>query len=162
MQDLKPYYRRNLPHIHAGRRFQFATFCTYNRWILPECVRGLVLQSCQHEHDRRAFISAVVVMPDHVHLIFAPMLDEAKNRIWHLSEILGGIKSASAHAVNKELRRSGPVWQEETFDHVLRSGENLNEKLVYVVNNPVRRGIVKHPRDYPWLWTADPEFLSRI
>jgi len=90
------------------------------------------------------------------------MLDEAKNRIWHLSEILGGIKSASAHAVNKELRRSGPVWQEETFDHVLRSGENLNEKLVYVVNNPVRRGIVKHPRDYPWLWTADPEFLSRI
>jgi len=54
--------------------------------------------------------------------------------------------------VNKLFGANGPVWQEESFDHVLRSQESLAEKLEYIRQNPVRRGLVKRPEGYRWLW----------
>lgn len=68
-----------------------------------------------------------------------------------------GIKGASAHKVNKALDRKGKLWQEESFDHVLRSSESLDQKVEYVRQNPVRRGLVSSPGEYPWLWVA-PQF----
>ena len=53
------------------------------------------------------------------------------------------------------MHTSGPVWEEESFDHVLRSDESLKEKCEYIRQNPVRRGLVKNPEDYRWLW-IDP------
>ena len=44
---------------------------------------------------------------------------------------------------------------EESFDHVLRSQDSLEEKLEYLRQNPVRRGLARRPEDYPWLW-IDP------
>jgi REP element-mobilizing transposase RayT len=86
-----------------------------------------------------------------VHLLLTPLRDADGNR-YSLVEILQGIKSASAHRLNRALRRSGPVWQEESFDHVLRSEESFAEKLEYIRQNPVRRGLVARPEDYQWLW----------
>jgi hypothetical protein len=62
------------------------------------------------------------------------------------------LKGTSARSVNKLLNSSGPVWQEESFDHVLRSQESFEEKLEYIRQNPVRRGLVRKPEDYKWLW----------
>jgi REP element-mobilizing transposase RayT len=72
--------------------------------------------------------------------------------MFRLSEILRGIKGASAKSVNQLLGGSGPLWQEESFDHVLRSEESLQQKIEYIRQNPVRRGLVKTPEDYRWLW----------
>jgi hypothetical protein len=66
------------------------------------------------------------------------------------------MKSATAHRISKLLHRSGPVWEEESFDHVLRSDESLKEKAEYIRQNPVRRGLVQKPEDYRWLW-VNPE-----
>ena len=44
------------------------------------------------------------------------------------------------------------MWQEESFDHVVRSNESLENKIEYIRQNPVRRGLVKSPEEYPWLW----------
>jgi hypothetical protein len=43
-----------------------------------------------------------------------------------------------------------PVWQKEFFDHVLRSSESYAGKWHYVVHNPVRAGLVKHPEDWKY------------
>ena len=58
----------------------------------------------------------------------------------------------SSHSVSKALRRAGPVWQKESFDHVLRSDEGLREKVDYICLNPVRKGLVRDADEYPWLW----------
>ena len=92
-----------------------------------------------------------VVMPDHVHMIFTPLRD-VNQEPFTFEEILSGIKGASVHSVNKALKRSGQLWQDESFDHVIRSSESLNEKVEYVVQNPVRKGLVSRPDDYKWLW----------
>jgi REP element-mobilizing transposase RayT len=78
-----------------------------------------------------AVIHAVVVMPDHVHLLLTPLRDLDRN-LCSLIEILQGIKGASAHSLNRVLRRSGPVWEEESFDHVLRSDESFEQKVEYI------------------------------
>jgi hypothetical protein len=64
------------------------------------------------------------------------------------------LKSATSHRINKLLHCSGPVWEEESFDHVVRSDESLNEKAEYMRQNPVRRGLVERPEDYRWLWIS--------
>jgi len=69
---------------------------------------------------------------------------------------LKAIKGASARGVNKLLRSSGPVWQEESFDHVARSEERLDQKIEYIRQNPVRRGLAKMPEEYSWLWVERP------
>ncbi|MBI5864441.1 MAG: aminomethyl-transferring glycine dehydrogenase [Planctomycetes bacterium] len=144
-------YRRRLPHIHPGDCPVFVTFSTHQGWVLPETVRARVLEHCVHDHGTKIHLYAVVVMPDHVHLVFTPLKDD-RGEPYGLPEIMNGIKGASAHGVNKMLGRKGHVWQRESFDHVLRHSESLETKIEYVCENPVRRGLVRSPDEYQWLW----------
>ena len=72
-------------------------------------------------------------MPDHVHLVLSPIADE-KGPI-SLPEITQKVKSESAHRVNKLLNRTGRVWQDESFDHVLRREEGILTKVKYIIEN---------------------------
>ena len=147
-------YRRTLPHLQKDERPVFVTFPTLNRWRLPEESRSPALRGCLEEHGRTMTLHVAVVMPDHVHLIFTA---NRKSDGWNFSlpEILQAVKSRSARGVNSVLHRSGPVWQQESFDHVLRSNESLGEKIDYVCMNPVRAGLVKDWIEYPWLWRGE-------
>jgi len=146
------FYRRKLPHLQCDDRPHFITFCTYQRWILPECGRSIVLKSCLHDNGSRFDLKVAVVMPDHVHMIFTPLIDYETMEVWSLAKITDAIKGAPAHRVNRILGRKGQVWQAESFDHVLRSSESLDAKVAYLLENPVRRGMVSVWSDYPWLW----------
>jgi hypothetical protein len=70
------------------------------------------------------------------------------------------IKSESAHRINKALERRGKVWQDESFDHVLRGDESLANRMAYLLENPVRAGLVKDPADYRWLWRQPEPLLQ--
>lgn len=113
----------------------------------PE-VRDLVFDHCLREERIR--LVAAVVMPDHVHVILVPRRDE-EGRPLPLVDILQCWKSVTAHRINKLLKRSGPVWEEESFDHVLRSSESLKTKCEYIRQNPVVVGLVQRPEEYRWL-----------
>ncbi len=115
-----------------------------------------MFRSCLHENARRVHMYALVVMPDHVHFVATPIPDNL------LSSVVGAMKSASAHLINRRLNRSGRVWQEEYFDHSIRSDEYLNAKMAYVLQNPVRKHLVANAREYRWVWTADPQFMSNF
>jgi REP element-mobilizing transposase RayT len=101
-------------------------------------------------------------MPDHVHVILTPLLDEQKGEVRSLIEIMRTIKSASAHLINRRLHRQGPVWQEESFDHVVRSSEGLDAKVEYVLQNPVRRGLVKDWQEYAWAWQRTDQPIAEM
>src|SRR5712692_10473554 len=55
---------------------------------------------------------------------------------------LGGIKGTSTLLIDRELGRRGRVWQTESFDRVLRSSQSLDAKPAYILDNPVRAGLV--------------------
>jgi hypothetical protein len=85
-------------------------------------------------------------------LIFTPLLDRDAMEVFSLATIMDAIKGASAHKINKSLGRKGRVWQPESFDHVVRSSEGLDAKIQYLLENPVRQGLVSQWAAYPWLW----------
>jgi REP element-mobilizing transposase RayT len=161
-------YRRRLPHLQKADADLFVTFCTAGPLVLPAAERDLVLEHCLREGGLRPHagegaratprmhLHAVVIMPNHVHLLLSPLRDDNGWPIL-LVEILQCLKSATAHRINKLLGHSGPVWEEESFDHVLRSDESLKEKCEYIRQNPVKAGLVRRPEDYRWLW-VNPEF----
>jgi hypothetical protein len=59
-----------------------------------------------------------------------------------------------------ELREESKVWQDESFDHVLRGDESLSSKMVHVLENPVRAGLVKSSLEYRWLWREPKPMLQ--
>jgi REP element-mobilizing transposase RayT len=148
----RAFYRRQLPHLQRDCKPHFLTFCTYQKWVLPEQIRFDVLDCCLHDDGKSIDLHAVVVMPDHVHMIFTPLVDGETAEVYSLARITNGIKGASAHKINRALERTGRVWQAESFDHVVRSSESLDQKMQYVMENPVRRGLVAVSNDYRWLW----------
>jgi len=154
-------YRRRLPHLQRADADFFITFRTA-RIVLTPAARDLVLEHCLREggvagggarstFEPRIRLYAVVIMPDHVHLLLSPRRN-LEGWPYPLVAILQCLKSVTAHRINKLLHVSGPVWQEESFDHVLRSDESLKEKCEYIRQNPVRKGLVARPENYQWLW----------
>ena len=143
-------YRRRLPHYQNDFRTYFVTFRTFDWYVLPPPARDVIFR---HIVDCPFYyLHVAVVMPDHVHLIATPNPGDDGVCI-PLRVILGRVKGASSREANKLLNQRGPLWQDESFDHQLRRDESLAQKCEYIRQNPVRKGLVKHPDDYPWLWT---------
>jgi len=131
----------------------FVTFSTAKRWVLPNAARSIVLDCCIFGHEKKKYDPyTCVVMPDHVHMILSPLPDYERMQMYSLSEIMNVLKGYSAYRINRLLQRRGPVWQDESFDHVLRRNESLEEKMEYIAQNPIRRGLCLSPDAYPWFW----------
>lgn len=149
-----PYeYRRKLPHYQKFDRAIFVTFRKRTQEPLSHAARSLVLEHCLAGDNRTMRLHAAVIMPEHVHLLLTPL----RNRDgwpFPLRDILKLIKGPAARSVNRLAGTQGALWQDESFDHVLRSNESFGEKLEYIRQNPVRRGLAALPEDYPWLWVG--------
>ena len=143
-------YRRRLPHFQPDFKIIFTTFCTYLRWTLPPAARTIVVDTCVAGNGPKFELYALVVMPDHVHLALVPIC--RPHGPIPIAETMQAIKGASAHGIDKLLNRRGKVWQEESFDRALRKEEQFEVKLYYMLENPVRAGLVSNPLDYPWIW----------
>jgi REP element-mobilizing transposase RayT len=143
-------FRRYLQHLQRGCAPIFVSMSTRARWTLPPAARDIVLESILREDRVRIDLLAAIVMPDHVHMLFCPR-EDLRSGIFSLSEIMNGVRSPSAHRINRLLGRKGPVWNEEFFDHLPRFGE-LDQELAYICENPVKAGLVQNEEDYAWLW----------
>ena len=133
------FYRRNLPHLQKDFTPHFITFVTRLRWILPPIARDIVLSCCCQDHRIRYELHVAVIMPDHVHMILTPLIDRQRAETFSLIRIMQSLKGASARAINQTLQHHGPVWQQESFDHVLRSSEGLDAKVDYVLQPSPQR-----------------------
>jgi len=87
-------------------------------------------------------LHAFVVMPNHVHLLVTPRVTAKQ---W-----LGPLKGFTAHQANRVLGRHAPFWQEESYDHLVRDGEEFRRVQQYIENNPVTSGLVRSPECFPW------------
>ena len=135
----------------------FITFCTKFRRILPDWARDIVLGCCIHDHGKRYRLEVAVVMPDHVHLILVPLADEGRRS----NNFAGGDHEGNQRRIRacdqSAGGRRGAIWQEESFDRVVRSSESLDVKIEYILQNPVRKALVEDWRQYRWIWQSPEE-----
>ena len=88
-------------------------------------------------------------MPDHIRAFISAEHSAA------LSRWVGSLKKfLAAHWRKHGL--AAPFWQEGYFDHLLRSGESYDEKCAYVVQNPMRAGLVKEADEWPYTGEIHP------
>jgi REP element-mobilizing transposase RayT len=71
-----------------------------------------------------------------------------------LSSILQSLKGHTARRANAKLGRRGAFWQEESYDHVIRDAEELERVIHYVIDNPVKAGLVESWRDWAWTYSG--------
>ena len=84
-------------------------------------------------------------MPDHVHFFCAPKRDEVTLQLF-----VGKWKEWTAKFAQRAIGTPTPLWQEEFFDHLLRSDERYEDKWNYVRDNPVRAGLVRRWEEWPY------------
>ena len=106
-------------------------------------VRDEMLAICQ---EGRIDSLAWVIMPDHLHWLF--QLNEGS-----LGQCLQRFKSRTARSVNLANGLQGPLWQSGYYEHRLRDMEDLAKQARYLVDNPVRKGLVDRIDDYPFWWS---------
>jgi putative transposase len=144
-------YRRNLPHWENPGSVYFLTFHTRTDLILSETARDIVLNSLQFHADKKYRLYAGVVMETHVHSILQP-LEQSAEVYYGLAQITHSLKSYSSNRIQRELKISGRIWQEETYDRIVRDDQEYLEKAEYIIYNPVKGGLVAHPEEYKWLY----------
>ena len=88
-------------------------------------------------------LHAYVVMPNHVHLLWTPMIS--------LPDFIHRVKGATACRANKLLNQTGErFWQEGYFDRMVRRDREFDSIRRYIEWNPVRAALVTHPEEFPW------------
>ncbi len=96
----------------------------------PEIRQHLIDALLKFEGDRHDLISGVI-MPNHVHLLLHPREGTEVNKL------LQGIKGTSARWINKALGLTGGnLWMDESYDHIVRSKEELKHLTEYIRENP--------------------------
>ena len=107
-------------------------------------VAELVAKAVLKFDGQRYELSAWVIMPNHVHILFTPI------EPFSVSDIMHSIKSYTANEANKALNRSGRFWSPDYFDRFIRGREHFISTRKYIENNPVKAGLCKAPEDWSW------------
>lgn len=94
--------------------------------------RGLVEERLLHREPADYQLGDYVIMPNHVHVLLS-----SPGEI-DLGKVIGAWKSISAKQINKALGRTGSIWQDEWFDHIVRSPLALRAFREYIRRNPAR------------------------
>jgi putative transposase len=154
-KGLHRYYGRG--HLH------FLTFSCYRRLPLLRTVRArdvFVRELARVRAEYGFLLVGYVVMPEHVHLLIS------EPRKGTPSTVLQMLKQRVSKKLRKKQRRNlvgqlrlafpEPVenirsfWQARFYDFNVYTSRKKREKLEYMHRNPLTRGLVKHPKEWPW------------
>ena len=128
----------------------FVTICVEGRKSVLANERGFAAFKNAAGRLEHWIVLAAVLMPDHLHFIASPKEDrEAK---------VGNVSAAIKRWMREEMKATWR-WQPGCFDRLLRSDESLQEKWLYIEENPVRAGLVTDWQDWPYRYEADDPFL---
>ena len=148
-----PYHARDLRkgrHSIAGQIYLVTTVTHRRQPLFENLYAGRQIMKALRACDSKGSTTtlAFVVMPDHLHWLFALGSYEA------LSQVVANLKRRAAWRINEMTGSTGsPVWQRGFHDRAMRREESIPDTARYVVANPLRAGLVKTVGDYP-LWDA--------
>jgi putative transposase len=119
----------------------FITICVENRRPILANERAFAAFTHAVAKLRDWTVLAAILMPDHLHVIAAPIHDR--------EAAVGNFAASIKRWMRRELRATWK-FQAGCFDRLLRSDESLHDKWLYVEENPVRAGFVERPESWPY------------
>jgi putative transposase len=134
------------PGEYLGTAISFVTICCEDRIAIfqdPKRCRVAIDSLRRTSQAMQFLVHAFCLMPDHVHLLVEGISPGSD-----LVRFVSQWKQQAGYLFRKELRKG--FWQRRFYDHILRSGEAVDAVAWYIGMNPVRKGIVLRPHEYPF------------
>ncbi len=154
-----PTRLRRLPAFSYSGPWRYSlTFCAFgqralfrNRGLVAVCRDQILRAAAESAFD----VIAYCFMPTHVHLLAHGVSQQAR-----LPHFMKHAKQLSGY--HGRHLAGCPVWQPGYFERVLREEEDSRVVAAYILNNPVRAGVVKDAREYPFSGSGvcDPQQLA--
>jgi putative transposase len=148
---------KNAPRLetfdYLGPYRYFLTICVAERqrvFVDDESVNAVLSQLRQCSAARGFAVIAYCFMPDHLHLLVEGLSDGAD-----LRNFVRIFKQQSSYAWLQTHER--PLWQRGYFDRVLREEDDTVTVARYILDNPIRAGIVDAPEEYRYLGSLTME-----
>jgi putative transposase len=137
---------------YAGFNRYFLTICTKDRtpvyldiefgeWVAAQFLRLAILFKFE--------IIVYCVMPDHAHLLVHGNGEDAL-----LKPYIDQCKQVTGYEWKHNRGQPRRLWQEGYFDRILRDHDRDEGVIRYILQNPVRAGLVDDPRDYPLIGSS--------
>ena len=176
--------------IHKQFFAEFDRYLDNNRevqWLADPRVAAMIRGNLYHHRGTKYELLSYCVMPNHVHVLFRPFVDETAVRSEKdvgqegqarlpvlreeelaeerpdeqgvLAGVMHSLKSYTANQANRLLGRSGTFWQDESYDHWVRDAEELERIVAYIAANPVKAGLVKEAHEW-FFCSAHDRFLQ--
>ncbi len=120
-------------------------------WLKDERVATIVHDALLFREGKVYELDCFTLMTNHVHAVFAPLKDETGGS-YSLNRIMQSLKRRTALLANGVLGRNGAFWQGESYDHVIRDEPEWQRIVWYVLNNPVKAGLVDDWHEWPWTY----------
>ena len=146
---VRPQYpsRKRLPHstpslVADGALYFITINCVprnHNQLAYPAIASAISQSLLYLQEDGKLWVSLLMLMPDHLHGLFSFTHEVSMRRlIYDWKRFVA--------------RRNAITWQCDFFDHRIRNDASRDEKWHYIRNNPVRKGLVKTPDEWPFQW----------
>ena len=134
-------------------------------WLKDDQIAKEVADSMHYLDGKVYRLDAYCIMANHVHIVFAPLPqppetdavdlrdDTAQtNTLCYntISSIMQSLKGYTARKANQLLGRSGTFWNHESYDHTVRNASEWQRIITYVLNNPVKAGLVDEWEKWQW------------
>ena len=142
-------YRRNF--VAGGTYFFTATLADRASRALTEHIETL-RDAIRATRDTQPFtIDAIVVLPDHLHLVMTLPDDDADypNR-WRMIKrrFTDAVKTSGVEVARRE-NGDAALWQRRYWEHTIRGEKDFERHVDYIHFNPVKHGLVQRVRDWP-------------
>ena len=147
----KPTRLRGLDYQSPNNVF-FLTLCCKNGLCLfvHDDFNRKVVQCIGMERERVGHaVYVYCLMPDHIHLLSSPIESGIS-----VSQFMSGL-SGKITRLSWEHGFSGKVMQRSFHDHLVRKDEDMRQVAEYIINNPVRKGLVDKWEEYPYCGFLD-------
>lgn len=112
----------------------------------------IIKEALHFWEDKRLENFAYCIMPNHVHWVFGLSKKDENSDPVYLQDIMQSIKRFSANRINKLEKRTGTLWQKESFDTTIRDEKHLYNSINYTLQNPVSAGLVSDWKEWPGCW----------
>ena len=140
---------------YSSPRPYLITICSRNKenLFVGENLNQQIIECLIEEKKKTGFkIFVYCLMPNHLHLLLAPFAKEIS-----ISQFIGAFKSKTTR-IAWDFEISGKLWQRRFHDRVARKREDLKTIGQYILDNPVRKGLVLKWQDYKYLGLLDSWF----
>ena len=134
-----------LRRFQQARCLHFITFSCYRRAPLVATPQAGRIFEQTLERVRQwygLYVTGYVIMPEHVHLLVS---EPERGR---LSVALQMLKQVTSHRLKRSA--AAAFWQARYYDFNIWNDHKQTEKLDYMHLNPVKRGLVTRPEQWPW------------